>query len=150
MAETESSTSNEGSSMNGERGAATGAARSFGERIDRVSDGAQQAWSSTREAVAEVRDRLDIEGRVRRHPYGMVAAAVGIGYVLGGGIFSRLTARILGLGLKVGIRMAAIPFIKDEVLGLVEAAAGGEGIEGQGQGQGQRQRGGRRASPRQR
>jgi hypothetical protein len=144
MTDTESTSESPDSSMNGGRGPG-GSPRSIGERIDRVSDGAQHAWTTTREAVAEVRDRLDIEGRVRRYPYGMMAAAVGVGYVLGGGLFSRLTARILGLGLKVGIRMAAVPFIKDEVLGLVEAAT----TEG-GAGQRQRQRQGRRPSPGQR
>ena len=35
---------------------------------------------------------LDIEGRLQRNPYGMVAGAVAVGFVLGGGLFTRLTA----------------------------------------------------------
>src|SRR4051794_19451084 len=88
-----------------------GGNRSFGQRVDRVSDTAQQAWSRTRDAVTDIKGTLDLDGRVSRNPYGTIAAAVGIGYVLGGGIFSPLTARILGLGLRLGIRLAALPFL---------------------------------------
>jgi hypothetical protein len=95
--------------------------RTLGERVERVGDTAQQAWSRTREAVDDIKGTLDIQGRVERHPYGTVAAALGIGYVLGGGLFSPLTARILGLGLRVGLKLAAIPVLRDELFGFVEA-----------------------------
>jgi hypothetical protein len=91
----------------------------LGERVDRMSDSAQQVWSRTRDAFGDIKGTLDLDGRVKRHPYGTLAAAVGIGYVLGGGLFSRLTARILGMGLRIGMRLAAIPVIKDELAGLV-------------------------------
>jgi hypothetical protein len=109
-------------------GAGDGA--TLGERIDRVSSSAQHAWSRTRDAVSDIRGTLDIQGRVNRHPYATLAAAVGIGYVLGGGLFSRLTGRVLGLGLRLGIRLAAIPLLKEELYGLAEGLAGGEGQEG--------------------
>ena len=60
----------------------------LGERIDRVSSNAQQAWTRTRHTLSDLQGTLDIQGRVNRHPYGTLAAAVGIGYVLGGGLFS--------------------------------------------------------------
>jgi len=99
--------------------------------VERVGDTAQEAWTRTREAFDDIKGTLDIQGRVDRHPYGTVAAAVGIGYVLGGGLFSPLTARILGLGLRIGLRLAAIPVLRDELFGFAEAlgdrrAAGGE------------------------
>ena len=106
--------------------------RTFGAAVDRMGDTAQQAWSRTRDAVDDIKGTLDIEGRVDRHPYGTVAAALGIGYVLGGGLFSPLTARIIGLGLRIGLRVAAIPVLRDELFGFVEAlgdreAGGAEG-----------------------
>ena len=91
-----------------------------------MSGSAQQAWSRTRDAIGDIKGTLDIDGRVGRHPYGTIAAAVGIGYVLGGGLFSRLSARILGLGLRVGLRLAVLPLIKDELLGLAETLGEGE------------------------
>jgi len=104
-----------GRHRDGERG------RTLGERVERVGDTAQQAWTRTREAVDDIKGTLDLQGRVDRHPYGTVAAALGIGYLLGGGLFSPLTGRILGLGLRMGLRLAAIPVLRDELFGFVEA-----------------------------
>jgi hypothetical protein len=44
----------------------------------------------------------------------MVLAAAGIGYVLGGGLFSPMTSRLL----KVGLRLALVPVIKSQ-LGVI-------------------------------
>jgi len=61
---------------------------------------------------------LDIEGRVERNPYAMVAAAVGVGFVLGGGIFTRLTASLVGAGLRLAL-MAALPVLQEELVRTV-------------------------------
>ena len=89
---------------NGRSTAENGSA-TLGKRVDQVSHTAEQAWSKTRDAISSV----DVKGRVRRNPYGSMAAAVGIGYVLGGGIFTPLTARIVGVGLRLGMRLALLP-----------------------------------------
>jgi hypothetical protein len=52
--------------------------------------------------------------RLERNPYGMVLGAVGIGFVLGGGLFTRLTATLVGAGLRIGL-MAAMPILKEEL-----------------------------------
>jgi hypothetical protein len=93
----------------------------FGQRVDQIGVDAQQLWSDARSAVTGLSETLDIRGRVDRNPYGMVLAAVGVGYVLGGGLFTPLTGRIL----KLGVRLAALPFVKDELLGMAEAALQG-------------------------
>ena len=95
--------------------------KSIGQRMDRVSDSAQQAWDRTRDAVSDIKRVADIDGRVRRNPYGTVAAALGIGYVLGGGIFTPLTARIVGLGLRIGVRLALLPMMKDQISELADS-----------------------------
>src|SRR4051812_50227751 len=51
---------------------------------------------------------VDLRGRVQRNPIGMVLAAAGIGYVLGGGLFSPLTSKLL----KIGVRLRLVPGIK--------------------------------------
>ena len=41
-----------------------------------------------------------LERYVEQHPVGTVVAAFGVGYVLAGALFSKATARALGLGLR--------------------------------------------------
>jgi hypothetical protein len=67
-----------------------------------------------RSLVDIIRDIADIEGRVERNPYGMVAGALGAGFVLGGGLFTRLTGRIVGAALRIGV-MAALPRLEKEL-----------------------------------
>ena len=57
--------------------------------------------------------------QTREHPGRSVAMAVGVGYVLGGGLFSRLTARIVGAGLRIGLRTALLPFVTESLVALV-------------------------------
>jgi len=62
-----------------------------------------------------LRETFDLQARVLRNPYGMVAGAVGIGFVLGGGIFTRLAAKMAGAGLRMGL-MAALPVLEKELV----------------------------------
>jgi hypothetical protein len=128
--------SSESGSLNGQRAEGSSArgdgALTVSQRVDRVKDTAEEAWSRTRETVSDLKERFDIDGRVKRNPYGMVAAAVGVGYVLGGGFFSPLTARLFRLGLRMGIRLAAIPFLENEIRGFAEAVVGGTGGDEEG------------------
>ncbi len=64
-------------------------------------------------------ETLDLAGRVERNPLGMVAGALGVGFVLGGGLFTRLTARLLGVGLRVGL-MAALPILEEQIVRAVK------------------------------
>jgi hypothetical protein len=63
-----------------------------------------------------IRDGLDIHGRVERNPYGMVAGALAVGYILGGGLFTRLTERAAGAALRAGL-LAVLPRFEEEFLG---------------------------------
>jgi hypothetical protein len=90
----------------------------IGERVDQLGQDAQQLLSDAAGAVRDLNETLDLRGRVERNPYGMVAAAFGVGYVLGGGLFTPFTMRVL----RLGVRLAALPFVKDELLHMVEGA----------------------------
>ena len=94
--------------------------KKLGKRIEKVGHTAEQVWDRTRDSFSEMGDALDIKGRVNRHPYGTVAAAIGIGYVLGGGLFTPLTGGIVRLGVRIGMRLAVLPLLKQEVAELVE------------------------------
>jgi hypothetical protein len=63
-----------------------------------------------------LRDGFDLQGRVQRNPYGMVAGALAVGYVLGGGLFTRLTERVVGAALRAGL-LTVLPRFEEEFLG---------------------------------
>ena len=61
---------------------------------------------------------VDLGGRVQRHPFAMVLGALGLGYLLGGGLFSPLTGRLP----RVGARIALIPLVKSQLSALAASA----------------------------
>jgi hypothetical protein len=97
--------------------------RGLGERVETINQSAHELWNEAQGAVTQLKETLDIQGRVDRHPYGMILAAVGVGYLLGGGLFSRLTGNLV----KLGVRVAALPFVKEELLNLAKGALQGAG-----------------------
>jgi hypothetical protein len=61
----------------------------------------------------------DLAAIVVAHPAGAIAAAIGVGYVLGGGVFTRLTSGLLRLGLRLGVQFALLPALENEVATLM-------------------------------
>ena len=57
----------------------------------------------------------DLEDQLARNPYGVVVGAIGVGFVLGGGLFTRLTARVVGAGVRIGLT-SALPFLTEALL----------------------------------
>jgi hypothetical protein len=88
-------------------------------------DEAKAFKDSVSSTVENFSGSIDLRGRVQRHPIGMVCAALGVGYVLGGGLFSPFTSRLL----KIGIRLAVIPLVKSQ-LSAIAGAQPGEGAAG--------------------
>ena len=58
---------------------------------------------------------LDLEAEFGAHPYAAVALAMGVGYLLAGGLFTSLTARLLKAGLRFGFRVAVAPALENEI-----------------------------------
>lgn len=71
----------------------------LGQKLERAGSGLLGLASA--ETALELQEALDVHGRVQSRPYATVAAAAGLGYVLGGGLFSGPTRGLLGVGLKV-------------------------------------------------
>jgi hypothetical protein len=71
------------------------------------------------EAADQMRQSLDLKGRIERHPWATMAAAAGIGYVIGGGLFTRLTA----VALRFGARALLVPLLRAELGSLGELAS---------------------------
>ena len=63
---------------------------------------------------------LDIAGRMHRNPYQTMFVAVGLGYVLGGGLFTRFTLNVC----RIGIRAGALPILQRELIGVAMAISG--------------------------
>lgn len=56
--------------------------------------------------------------KVIENPYGMLAAAFAVGYVAGGGLFTKTTAR----AVQMAARLAMVPQIREPLLDMAEAA----------------------------
>ena len=69
-------------------------------------------------ALNGVADAVGLTPKVEQAPYAMIAAALGAGYVVGGGLFTPTTTRLLRLGMK----LASIPQVRDRLMDVAEAA----------------------------
>ena len=74
--------------------------------------------------------------QTRKNPGRAAAVALGAGYVLGGGLFSVLTARLLGAAVRIGVRVALVPLVTESfaalgngLLGPSSGNAGGDDPE---------------------
>jgi len=92
------------------------------ERVLEHSRALGDDWRGLRDelsaAAQELRGRVDVIGSVRAHPLRTLAWAAGAGYILGGGLFTPLTRRLLG----VGARALLVPLVRSQL-----AAAAGSG-----------------------
>jgi len=91
------------------------------QHVDKAKEAAREFYDEARDATEGLAEAVDLKGRVGRNPYGMVALALGTGYLLGGGLFTKTTGRLFRLGLKV----AAVPMVRDELLTFAETAIDG-------------------------
>ena len=64
--------------------------------------------------------RDTLSEQINEHPVRTVAVALGTGYLLAGGLFSRLTARLVGLGVRIGLRVGGAPLVTRSVVALRE------------------------------
>lgn len=95
----------------------------LGARVEHISSSAQQVWTEARDVVSDLKEKVDLRRRMEEHPYAMLGAAAAVGYILGGGLLTSMTGTLIRLGLKV----AALPLIKQELWNLAESAVAGFG-----------------------
>lgn len=63
---------------------------------------------------------IDLSARISRHPYRSLLIATGVGYVLAGGLFTRLTYGML----RASVRVATLPVVQRELLAIAAMALG--------------------------
>ncbi len=80
----------------------------------------QEIASDVGQVASEIYGKLDIGREMREHPYRTLAIAAGVGYVMGGGIFTPLTAGIFRLGLRA-MAIPAVQTILSQVASGAEA-----------------------------
>ncbi|MES1204474.1 MAG: hypothetical protein ABUS79_00930 [Pseudomonadota bacterium] len=73
-------------------------------------------------------EATSLQERLDRNPYGVVAGAFGLGFVLGGGLFTRFTGRIVGAAVRVGLT-AALPYLQEELMATVTRGTDDDGQE---------------------
>lgn len=81
----------------------------------------QELAKDANSAVNGMADAVGLTDQVEKAPYAMIGAALGVGYIVGGGLFTPTTARLLRMGMK----LAAIPQVRDRLLDVAEAAIDG-------------------------
>jgi len=74
------------------------------ERGRAVLNDARGLASTVEEAFDEIQDY--VREQLQQRPYATLATASGIGYILGGGLPSRLTGLLFGWGSRIALTMA--------------------------------------------
>ena len=82
--------------------------------------------AKTLEAQVGLCQRIDtwrdtLSEQINEHPGRTMAIALGTGYLLAGGLFTRLSARLVGLGMRIGLRVGASRLVTRSVVALREA-----------------------------
>ncbi len=79
--------------------------RSLGDHCRQISRDAHALATAVQEAADDVERYLTEQ--VEQRPFTTIGVAAGVGYVLGGGLRSRLTALLLGTGTRLAMALAA-------------------------------------------
>jgi hypothetical protein len=66
-------------------------------------------------AAHDIKGKVDISSAVQTHPFRSIFIAAGVGYLVGGGLFTPMTGRLL----RVGLRAMLVPMIKNQMDAMV-------------------------------
>jgi hypothetical protein len=77
-------------------------------------------FDQVRQGAAKLYRGLDLQRRVSEHPVAMLAAAWGIGFVLGGGLSTALARNALGFGVKAGLRLL-VPLVAEKAWSMTRS-----------------------------
>jgi hypothetical protein len=87
-------------------------------RRDDDTPSLSSAVSDARQSVTTLLE--DWRDMVDEHPLKALGLALAAGYVVGGGLLTTFTGRLLLGGARIGFRLAALPMVRDELMGLVD------------------------------
>lgn len=113
--------------MRNERTASSGSDSPTENAAQAIRTGARAASKASSDVRKNINHwRKTVVREAQERPGRTIAIALGAGYLLGGGLFSALTARILGTGVRVGMRLALIPLVTQGVASLTGDLFGGQ------------------------
>ena len=72
-------------------------------------------------ALNGMSDAVGLTAHVEKSPYAMIGAALGLGYIVAGGLFTPTTSRLI----RMGVKLAAIPQVRNRLLDVAESAIDG-------------------------
>ena len=81
-------------------------------------DEAKAFGRSLSDSANSLGSAIDLTGRIHRNPIAMILGAVGVGYLLGGGLFTPLTGKLV----RIGLRVAILPLVRGPLLAMAGSA----------------------------
>lgn len=84
---------------------AAGGSNGFSEHAEQVVHSTEELSTALLAAADDVRRYLTAQ--TRHQPYTTLAVAAGVGYVLGGGLQTRLTTRLLSIAARLAVAIVA-------------------------------------------
>lgn len=84
-----------------------------------VEDSKRLAYDA-RHLYDTIREENPVGYYYRKNPYAVIAAAAGLGYILGGGLFTPFTRRLL----RVGVKAMALPLAANQLRELARGPSG--------------------------
>ena len=85
------------------------------DRSRRMRHNAQELEGTLRDSITEIRSA--VREQFEHHPYMVFGASFATGYVMGGGLPSRFTRFLVGLGMRLAISRVAQQFISNTISG---------------------------------
>ncbi len=86
----------------------------------RLVDDTRQLADDAQQLYTHLREDNPLAHYYNENPYAVLAAAAGLGYVLGGGLFTPFTRRLMRIGLKT----AALPIAAQQLRELAQGRGG--------------------------
>lgn len=93
-----------------------------------TTGGASSFVENARSQVSNAVDRLDLRSQIEQHPLRTLALAAAAGYILGGGLLTRFTLKLVMGGAK----LASLPLLRDELSGFLGGSGGSRDQEFEG------------------
>ena len=91
-----------------------------GPEHQQLLDDTRQLAEDARHLYSTLQQDNPVADYYQKSPYAVLGAAAGLGYILGGGLLTPFTRRIL----RVGLKAAALPVAASQLRQLAQGAAG--------------------------